>query len=357
MLRKVGPALVVSFAVAALACGGDSHQGSSSSLPLGEPISGLVAGQWNWVGFADSSCSDGSPTGIGINPGTGPDLVFFLDGGGACSSGVTCFVLKTATLGPFGAAEFQARTASAPGSILDRGLAGNPFADATLVFVPYCTGDVHGGDRVVTYQDGPGGTVHHTGHTNVLAYLKRVAATYPSPRRLVVSGASAGGFGTMLNYGSVRGYYPMAEGFLIDDSGPPLKSNGGPLIQAGFVSWGITDALDPLCGPGVCEADLSQGLSALLRNHPGDRFALLSWSVDPTISAFYFITPSEFATELLNLTTTVIEPASNAAAFIAVGASHTMLGNPGAVSQNGVSLVTWLGEQVNGSAAWRTVKP
>jgi hypothetical protein len=217
---------------------------------------------------------------------------------------------------------------------------------------------VHGGDRIAVYTDSPGGTVHHVGHSNVLAYLKRVAATYTAPRRLVVAGSSAGGFGTLVNYEAVRSYYPAAQGFLVDDSGPPLEFNGGPLIQVGFASWGIADVLDPLCGgAGVCEADLSKGLAALIRKHPDDRFSLLSWSTDPTISQFYVITETDFTNQLLTMTADVIDPAINARAFIAVGNNHTMLGAPGSVSPNAISLVTWLDQQVSGSAAWATVKP
>lgn len=350
-IRKLALAAFV-----ALACGGSSLA-TNPRPPVGAPIAGLVAGQWSWVPFPDASCGDGSPTGIGVNPGTGPDLVFFLNGGGACSSGTTCFGLGTAVLGPFGEAQFDTEVARGAGTILDRALPGTPFADATLVYVPYCTGDVHGGDQVVTYTDGPGGIVHHTGHANILAYLKRVAATYPSPRRLVVSGSSGGGFGTFVNYDTFRSYYPAAQGFAIDDSGPPLEQNGGPLIQGGFQRWGIAEVLDALCGPEVCEADLSKGLAALGRKYPADRFGLLSWTMDPTISGFYFITLPEFTAELLQMTSDVVDPSTNVRAFIAAGIAHTMLGAPGAVSQSGVPLATWLAQEVDGSAAWVTVRP
>jgi pectinacetylesterase len=349
-------------ALAAAACGSSpSLSPAGGSLPppvLGQPISGITPGQWNWVPFPDSACGDGSPTGIGVNPGTGPDLVLFLDGGGACATGLTCFTFRTATtLGPFGPAEFAKSSERLPGSILDRALRGNPFADATLVFVPYCTGDVHGGDKVVNYTDVPG-TVHHVGHSNVLSYLERIAATYTAPRRLVVSGSSAGGFGSIVNYGSVRAYYPAAQGFLIDDSGPPLESDPGPLISEGLRVWGIADVLAPLCGgPGICEVNLSRGLAALARNHPADRFSLLSWNVDPVISAFYARPTPAFTASLLAMTADVIDPAPNIRAFIVAGQSHTVLGSPGAVSQNGVSLVDWLAQQVSGSAAWSSVKP
>ena len=365
MTRKLVVVLGVALSAATLSCGSSSGSSSNDngspgggSLDLGAPITGLAQGQWSWVPFPDSACSDGSPTGIGVNPGAGPDLVLFLEGGGACASGLSCFSLHTATLGPFGATEFAARLASVSGSILDRTLVGNPFADATLVYVPYCTGDVHGGDRVVTYADGPGGIMHHVGHSNVVAFMKRLAPTYPAPRRLVVSGSSAGGFGALVNYDTVRQYYPLPQGFLVDDSGPPLESNGGPLIQAGFQSWGIADVLDPLCGgAGVCEADLSKGLAALLLKYPADRFSLLSWDSDPTISSFYFVTQAAFTTALLKLTSDVIDPAPNARVFIAPGQIHTMLQQPGAVSQNGVPLLTFLAQEVSGSAAWASQKP
>lgn len=364
MRRRLTASLSCALAVAALACGGGSHpQGNPDAgpPPIGAPITGLIAGQWTWVPFPDSSCGEGTPTGIGVNPGTGTDLVIFLNGGGACSSDLTCFTLGTAALGPVGEAQFDNARGQLPSSILDRSLPGNPFADATYVFVPYCTGDVHGGDRVVTYAQG---TVHHTGRANLQAYMKRVAATFRSPRRLVVSGSSGGGFGTLVNYDFIRSYYPAAQGFAVDDSGPPFEFNGGPLIQGGFQNWGIADVLDPLCGgPGICEADLSKGLSALLHKYPADRFGLLSWNDDPTITFFYAMTSeADFTTGLLKLTTDVVEPSANARAFIAVGRDHTMLGPsathaPANVSQNGVSLLTWLTQELSGSADWATVKP
>jgi len=177
----------------------------------------------------------------------------------------------------------------------------------------------------------------------------------------VISGSSAGGFGALVNYGNVRAYYAETQGgFLIDDSGPPLAldvANGsaGALIQAGFQNWGITDILDPLCGKGVCEADMSEVLKALFADYPGDRFSLLSWSDDAVIGAFYLTT--DFGADLMHLTNDVIDPASNARAYVVTGADHTMLGSVTSVTQSGVSLLAFLGEQVDDSVAWSTVNP
>jgi hypothetical protein len=354
--------LAVVFVVGAAAAGCGGSNSESANLPLGAPITGLIAQQWNWVDFPDSSCGDGSTTGIGINPGTSSDLVIFLDVGGACASGSTCFSnSKTvATLGPIAANEFDQSIGGYTGTLFDRTVTGNPFANATLVFVPYCTGDVHSGDRIATYTDSPAGTVHHMGHTNVLAFMKRLAATYAAPAHLAVTGSSAGGFGTLVNYESIRAYYPSAQSVLIDDSGPALESNGGSLIQAGYANWGIADVIDPLCGgPGICEADLSKGFSALIKKYPSDRLSLLSWQQDEVIAFFYIISLAEFTTELTQMTADVIMPSANAAAYIAAGSpDHTLLPrHPASIVQNGVTLLDWITEQVDGSSAWTTVQP
>lgn len=350
-------------AVAALAaCGGPGATAGADAPALpaaGAPLVGLTPGAWNWVPFADSACDDGSPTGLGVNPGTGPDLVVVLDGGGACWDYLTCAVLGTSSHGPFDEARFRAMEAGElAGSILDRALPGNPFADATLVFVPYCTGDIHGGDNVVTYA-GPGDarTVHHVGHANVVAFVSRLAATWPAPRKLVVSGASAGGFGSVVNYATFRAAWPAARAYLVDDSGPTLEAGAIPpgLLLAWYESWRLDKLLDPLCGA-ACRGDLSAGLSAVLARYPGDRVSLLSSLQDQVISGYFVLGGPRFEEELLRLAADVLAPAPNARFFFVGGSTHPMLDRPGAFTQ-GVPLVTWLGQQVSDDPAWASQRP
>jgi hypothetical protein len=352
-LGDVGP-------LAALLLAACSGAGSGAALPAaGDPITGLSPGAWNWVGFPDSACEDGSPTGIAVNPGSGPDLLLLLNGGGACWDYLTCDVLGTASHGPFGPAEFEALAArTLPGSILDRALPGNPYAEATLVFVPYCTGDIHGGDNVATYV-GPGGarTWRHVGHANAVAFARRLAATWPAPRRLVVSGASAGGFGALLNYDTFRLYWPVAQGFLLDDSGPPLQRGdvSQSLLDAWYASWGLGRVLDPLCGA-ACRGDLSAALGAVASRHPADRLALLSSLQDQVIAGYFLLGPDALQADLLRLAADVFDPSPNARYFYVPGSSHTMLAAPAAFAQ-GVPLLDWLGQQVNGDPAWASRRP
>ncbi len=343
------------------ACGGReaSEPMAPAYPPPGAPLTGLTAGSWSWVDFPDSSCDDGSPTGIAVSPGGGTDLVVFLNGGGACWDYLTCYVLGTASHGPFGTAEFQQLLATAlPGSILDRDLAGNPFRDATLVFVPYCTGDIHGGDNVITYV-GPAETRvhHHVGRRNVLTFLRRLATTWPAPARLVVSGASAGGFGALIDYDAFRHYWPAARAFLIDDSGPPLGAGAvSPLLLAAwFRSWRLDRALDPVCRA-ACRTDLSAQITALSRRYPQDRFALLSSFQDRVVAGYYLLSGAELEQEVLRVTAQVIAPTPNFRAFLVAGPTHTMLGDPTAFAQ-GISLLGWLDQEVSGDAAWSTRQP
>jgi hypothetical protein len=307
----------------------------------------------------ESTCDDGSPTGIAVSLGSGPDLVVFLNGGGACWDYLTCFVLRTASSGPFGLREFQALEArTLAGSILDRDLDANPFRDASLAFVPYCTGDIHGGDNVAVYVSGDTQRAyHHAGHANLVAFLARLAATWPSPRKLVLSGSSAGGFGSVLNYDTARTFWPDAQAYLIDDSGPPLERGAvsHALLDAWYTSWRLDKVLDPLCGP-ACRSDISAGLAAVQRKYPQDRVALLSSLQDQIISTYYMTSGAQLEQALGALASDVIAPAPNARFFFVAGSSHTMLGDPAAFVQ-GVPLLTWIGQQVTGDPAWTSQRP
>ncbi|HET9552530.1 MAG TPA: pectin acetylesterase-family hydrolase, partial [Anaeromyxobacteraceae bacterium] len=236
--------------------------------PLGAPIldADLPAGQWTWIDFPDTSCGDGTSTGLGINRGTGQDLLVFFDGGGACWSYETCAV-GTATHKAYGSADFAADvTAYLPGSILDRTQLPPTLAGATVVFVPYCTGDVHGGDTIKTYTAPLASeTWHHVGHENLKAFLKRLGATWPSPRKVVVAGSSAGGFGALSNYEAFRWYWPAAQGYLVDDSGPPLVGDDIPAAErdAWYNAWNLGVALDAFCVG--CRTDLSDAVAQLSR--------------------------------------------------------------------------------------------
>ena len=383
------PAWIALLLALGPACGGPTPAPAQEGTPIarteGAPIPDAEG--WRWVPFPDSTCTDAvadpatgryrfttSTTGLAIRWGTSADLVVFLNGGGACWDFVTCggaapLVDKTASTGPFGPAEFARDVyARYPASWIQRENLPASIAGATVVFVPYCTGDVHGGDRVETYT-GPGGSVtwHHVGRANVLAFLRRLGPTFPSPHRLVVAGSSGGGFGTLASYVAFRDRWPGARAYLVDDSAPPLVNDAVPRAtrERWYASWDLGLSLDPFC-PG-CREDLSQGLVELLRRYPADRIALVSHLRDAVIRGFYgnfgtaplssapFVGPmpaDRFEAELRRLAATVIDPASNGRYLFTAGDRHPALDDPTQEATPSPGLSAWLEQMLSDSPEW-----
>ena len=157
------------------------------------------------------------------------------------------------------------------------------------MFVPYCTGDLHGGSNVATYDVLGPRPFHHVGHLNLQAALPLVRATWPGATRVTVSGSSAGGFGATLNYDTIRRAYPAATIALVDDAGPFLEGSGIPPDQ--HANWNTNWHLDALVGPlcPSCQNDLSQMYPALAALYPSDRMALLSSLQDQVIRTYFLI--------------------------------------------------------------------
>jgi hypothetical protein len=351
--RRTAAGLAVALVLGA--CGGSQ----ATAPPTGAQPIQAPKNTWTWVDFPDSSCGDGSATGIGVNPGDSSNVLVFMEGGGACWTYGNCFVQSTLQFPPrFGSADFALFSAHSFTGVLDRNEAANPFRDWSLVYVPYCTGDVHAGDRVWPYTDPQGGAhpFHHVGHRNVQAFLKRLAATFPDPPKLAVSGSSAGGFGAFANYDTFRSFWPSARLYLIDDSGPPLQGREASTAVDQFdVPWNVYATLDAFCP--ACRQDLSNAFAALSTKYPNDRVSLLSYERDTIIPLFFSMTTDTFVARLSS-TALVIDPLPSAKYFLVGGTApgspsgHTLLRNPGSFTVGGAGLWDFLEQQVSDSTSW-----
>ena len=327
--------------------------------PLGAPLD-APPGQWSWIDFPDAVCDDGSATGIAVNPAPGSKkLLVFLMGGGACWDYLSCAVLNTSTHGPQAGAQWQQQAMGLAGSILDRSSSKNPFADYNLVFVPYCTGDVHSGDNVATYMSGTQQKViHHKGRANLMAFMRRVGATFAESEKVIVSGSSAGGFGVAINYDLVRAYFPRAQGYMLDDSGPILVGDDVPakLRQTWIATWGLQARLTARCPE--CSTDLSAMLTHHAMDYPHDRFALLSYTQDSVIRTFLGLRGAkEYEQNLSTLATRFYDPLPTAHYYFVAGQSHTFLLNPEKTTAQGIALPSWLAAFESDDPAWTSTKP
>lgn len=89
-------------------------------------------------------------------------------------------------------------------------IAANPFADWSVIVLPYTTGDFHAGAGDFNFQrpDGTTGTLHHVGYRNMEAVLAKAAPLLGTPDHLLVAGYSAGGFGTALLADRIMSAFP-----------------------------------------------------------------------------------------------------------------------------------------------------
>jgi hypothetical protein len=336
---------------------GGEGGGGGGGIVIGDPIT-APAEQWTWIPFDNAFCADGSPTGIGVNlTDKSKRVVIFLMGGGACWDQFTCYTLMTASnLDGYDGTKFQSDAQGLlSGSLFDRNDPTNPTKDDNFIFVPYCTGDVHSGDKVADYG---GQQTHHVGFANMTAFLGRILPTFPDAERVLFSGSSAGGFGAGTNYWRVQDAFGSVRVDLIDDSGPALPA---PYLsdereKTWRDAWNLDVSLPPDCD--ACKTELNALIPYYAAKYPKSRGALLSYTQDNVISAFYGpIQTTYFEEGLKVLTKTQLEGLPNFRYYYLPGEDHVLLSNPNNVSMDGVVLKEWLKQMVEDDAAWANVQP
>jgi Pectinacetylesterase len=269
-----------------------------------------ACGTWLKIEVPGTICGNGSQYKFFVNySSTSNNVLVAFEPGGACWDYESC------------AGAGGIRGAANPNGIADdhmsryqylnllRRTEVNPAREYNMVFVPYCTGDTHAGDNVMTYtsstpQDGgtgPGGvgqlTYHHRGHKNSLAVTDWLRQTFAVVPKLFVTGCSAGGAGAILNYHFIRaGMGNQAQcGYLLDDSGPIFHSAGASqqLHDKIRSAWNVDAMLDELEGQlplPIADMKKDFGLmnTALARKYPRDRLTLVMYRKDLNYSLYSY---------------------------------------------------------------------
>lgn len=333
---------------------GGGTGGGTASGDAGTPIS-APSETWTWVDFPDSACGNGVPTGIGVNlTSRSRDVFIYLEGGGACWDGITCFVLRSAVRIETGytSATFASEAVrNAP--FFNRSNANNPVKDMSYVYVPYCTGDVHAGDAVRAHDaQNPNRLVHHKGGKNMEAFLYRLKATFPDAQRVFLSGSSAGAYGAQLNFPRVKDAWPQAEVHALADCGQMVNPTGTRLTDW-LSAWNVTVPAD--CTD--CTTDFPKYPAYLATRYPQSRFALLAYEEDNVLRQFFGYDAATFRTQTLDLLTTKYDGRTNAKYFLVPGSNHVMLDDLFTLlGPGGVPLLTFTSDFLSGDAAWANVK-
>ena len=158
-------------------------------------------GKWYEVEVNDAKSSDGSEWHGIFRKGTENKVVVYFFGGGVSITPETSE----------GGKKFYATNMTAQDFVAQGGIGStaedNPFKDWSFIVIPYATGDFHAGTG--TYEGKK--TVYHTGYSNYSAYVEQVKQYIGEPDTLLVTGFSAGGFGTSLLADDVIDRFPTAE--------------------------------------------------------------------------------------------------------------------------------------------------
>lgn len=352
--------------------GGSSAQGGGSGgtmaqCPPAGPFEGPVIAapemDWTWIPVKESLCRDGSETGFGIRMNSKSDkLVIYLEGGGACFNAATC-AINPAT---FGKIAFDAwkGTAGQTG-IFNSDNESNPLRDWNMVYVPYCTGDIHGG--AADHVDVPGLTAPKNqsfmGYQNLGAYLKRLVPTFSGASQVLLTGISAGGFGASYNYDRIAESFCPIPVVLIDDSGPPMSDTYiTPCLQTEWKElWGMANTLPKACPEcyGPNGGGIVNYVSYIAKKYPNNRLGLISSDKDSVISTFFGygkndcnlavpLSGDEYSSGLKELRDTYMGNSSVWSTYFVDSITHTYLLGPGfyTTEVNGVKLTDWVGAMV-----------
>ena len=162
-------------------------------------------------------CMNGSPYQFFVKRGTVNKLLMYYQGGGACWEQLTCSVPvcdASATAGdnPNGATT----------GFFDRNNPNNPFRDWNVVFVSYCSCDIHFGDSAQDYDNTNPMTplhVEHRGYHNSKVAEKWAREHFVNPEEVFVTGSSAGAYGAWFNGPLLESVWPASKFDILADAG------------------------------------------------------------------------------------------------------------------------------------------
>ncbi len=269
------------------------------------------------------------------------NVIFMMSGGGACWPGrEEC--------------ESEPQNIVTSDDDLTSNQPDNPVAGWNVVWVPYCDGSVHMGDNNADY-DGDGETDHwHWGFKSTSAAVTLMEELFPHPEKILITGCSAGGYGTFIATMLIRLVYPNAKLYVVNDSGPglfdPEKPDTWQLIKN---TWKIEPLLPDDCPE--CHDQVIYLYKWVLARDDNLKIGLFSSYRDEVIGGDYLgMAPIDFE-ELLMTESGVLRqlfPDTFKRYFIN-GSSHCISDYEYEV--NGISIIEWIDHLVNDENQWADV--
>ena len=320
-------------------------------------LDGLVPG-WNAIEpGGETTCSDGTPYRFYVRPGDPARLMVYFQGGGACWNGATCdpdlkptYYVNLVELDP----------AKAHG-IFAFDVEANPFADYSVVFAPYCTGDVHLGDAIATYtapeveeHAAHEVTINHKGTINAQAVLDWTGEHFLRPETVFVTGSSAGSIPSPYYAMKIADRYTEARIVQLGDgSGGYRRGENSDSVEN---TWGTLDVLHRSPEFAALKADdltyetLYVGAA---KGSPNVQFAAFDHAEDGTQKRYQALSGNEVESLLPLIKANqedIRREVGNYRSYIAGGDMHTILLRPEFYTQTvgAISVRDWVAALANG---------
>jgi hypothetical protein len=240
-----------------------------------------AARKWQKLIVPGGICGDGSEYPIFVDIKDPSKIAFHLQGGNACWSKSTCYGFLDFT-------RMDAITkVSETDGFVSLDPAQSPLTDYSMVYVPYCTGDVHLGDHVANYE---GKVANHKGKQNIIAVMEFLENYEKLPlgqaKDVVFSGGSAGAIGAVYHVITVDKYIKNATHKVLIADSPGLHF--GPDFWMKFTPALIQDYGNALHEIGLNfdphEGNVSYVSRLLCDKYPDWQFGFLQAAHDKTMS-------------------------------------------------------------------------
>jgi len=365
----IGIVTTATLALAALACA--PAEEAPEPVDLEAPLADLTEG-WNTITPGGSTTgSDGSPFRFFVRKADSTRLVFYLQGGGSCWNAETCDPRSRRTYTRTAIEEIRSPSGAAPEEGALHGIAAfnhpeNPFADHSFVFVPYCTGDVHIGDRDTVYEvpateEEPARqvTIHHRGYTNGRAALDWTYEHFPGPETVFITGSSAGSIPSPVYARHFAENYPDARVTALGDGAGGYRDLTGARPHE---SWGTLAALSHFENMNEVDSD-NFSFEALYiqaaKAHPEATFTRYDTAEDDVQIRFLEIAGADVSGGLQPLLDAneadidaALEGQDNYRSYIAAGELHTIMLRPQfyTYESDGVKIRDWVASLAAGEA-------
>lgn len=351
---------------------------SGVSLPvLAAPAPSLPAGEWVQTTpqpvrvrghLYRPTCSNAPGTdptySFWFRQGSADGLLVFFNGGGACWSDGTCDKPRLAGSramfsGDQAASVYKSELLPGDGptrmgGLFDQSNPRNPVRGWSMVFVSYCTGDVHSGSNTAKYRNPTTGqpfTIEHRGWDNMQVILQWMRAHVKPPSRLLVIGSSAGSYGSATHYAALRSLYPDARSAFLGDSGMGVST---PSFEAARNrNWNYQLPVS-VFGRDAQRTPDAEVVARLAAHYPQDRFSQYTRTYDHIQRSFYTQMGGpdrcQAWTDRMVQELAPRQQSPNFRSYLAEGEDHTILRSPQVYSERsgGMPFVDWLAALLNG---------